>query len=497
MWESLGYGLSIAAKPMNLVYCFLGCVYGTFVGVLPGFGPAAAIALLLPITFGMHPSSAVIMLAGIYYGSMYGGSTTSICVNIPGEAASVVTTFDGYQMAKQGRAGTALGIATVGSFVAGTLAVVGLSIMSPLVANFALEFGPPEFFSLMVLGLSIVIYISFGSILKAVMTGLFGMALGTIGWDIILGHPRNTFGIEYLADGLPVIPVVMGLFGISEVISNIEKTGRIEVFKDIGSPYPSLKDLKDSFLAILRGSGVGFFLGLLPGGGPIVATFASYSIEKRLSKHPERFGKGAIEGVAGPESANNAAVQSGFIPLLTLGIPTTPTFALFLAALLIHGIHTGPMLLTDHPDLFWGVVISMYLGNIMLLILNLPLIRMWVKVLEIPYGLLAPLILAFCLVGSLAESNKAADAFVMLIFGLIGYLMRKYEYEPAPMIIAFILTPVLEVNFRQSMIISNGSFSIFFAKPISLICLSVTAALYLMATLPRFKARRPRLGVEE
>ena len=497
MWENLGYGLSIVAKPMNLVYCFLGCVYGTFVGVLPGFGPAAAIALLLPITFGMDPSSAVIMLAGIYYGSMYGGSTTSICVNIPGEAASVVTTFDGYQMAKQGRAGSALGIAAVGSFVAGTLAVVGLSIISPLVANFALEFGPPEFFSLMVLGLSIVIYISFGSILKAVMTGLFGMALGTIGWDIILGHSRNTFGIEYLADGLPVIPVVMGLFGISEVISNIEKTGRIEVFKDIGRPYPSLKDLKDSFLTILRGSGVGFFLGLLPGGGPIVATFASYSIEKRLSKHPERFGKGAIEGVAGPESANNAAVQSGFIPLLTLGIPTTPTFALFLAALLIHGVHTGPMLMTEHPDLFWGVIISMYLGNIMLLILNLPLIRMWVKMLEIPYGLLAPLILAFCLVGSLAESSKAADAFVMLIFGLIGYLMRKYEYEPAPMIIAFILTPVLEVNFRQSMIISNGSFSIFFAKPISLICLSVTAALYLMATLPRFKARRPRLGVEE
>ncbi|RPJ04601.1 MAG: tripartite tricarboxylate transporter permease, partial [Deltaproteobacteria bacterium] len=389
------------------------------------------------------------------------------------------------------------GIAAVGSFIAGTLAVAGLAVISPWVATFALEFGPPEFFSLMVLGLSIVIYISFGSVLKAVMTGLFGMALGTIGWDIVLGHPRNTFGIEYLADGLPVIPVVMGLFGISEVISNLEKTGRIEVFKDIGSPYPSLKDLKESFLAILRGSGVGFFLGLLPGGGPIVATFASYSIEKRLSKHPERFGKGAIEGVGGPESANNAAVQSGFIPLLTLGIPTTPTFALFLAALLIHGIHTGPMLLTDHPDLFWGVIISMYLGNIMLLALNLPLIRMWVKVLEIPYGLLAPLILAFCLVGSLAESNKAGDAFVMLIFGVIGYLMRKFEYEPAPMIIAFILTPVLEINFRQSMIISNGHFSIFFAKPISLVCLAVTGVLYLLATLPKFKVKRPKLGVEE
>jgi putative tricarboxylic transport membrane protein len=497
MWETFGYGLSIAAKPMNLIYCFLGCVYGTFVGVLPGFGPAAAIALLLPITFGMNPASAVIMLAGIYYGSMYGGSTTSICVNIPGEAASVVTTFDGYEMAKQGRAGSALGIAAAGSFIAGTLAVIGLAVISPLVATFALKFGPPEFFSLMVLGLSIVIYISFGSVLKAVMMGLFGMALGTIGWDIVFGQPRNTFGIEYLSDGLPVIPVVMGLFGISEVISNIERTGRIEVFKDIGSPYPSLRDLKDSFLAILRGSCIGFFLGLLPGGGPIVATFASYSIEKKLSKHPEKFGKGAIEGVAGPESANNAAVQSGFIPLLTLGIPTTPTFALFLAALLVHGIHTGPMLLTDHPDLVWGVIISMYLGNVMLLVLNLPLIRMWVKVLEIPYGLLAPLILAFCLVGSLAESNKAGDAFVMLIFGLIGYLMRKFEYEPAPMIIAFILTPVLEVNFRQSMIISNGSFSLFFQKPISLICLAVTAVLYLLATLPKFNAKRPKLGVEE
>jgi putative tricarboxylic transport membrane protein len=497
MWESLVYGLSIAATPMNVIYCFLGCLYGTFVGVLPGFGPAAAISVLLPITFGMNPASAVIMLAGIYYGSMYGGSTTSICVNIPGEAASVVTTIDGYQMAKQGRAGSALAIAAVGSFVSGTIAVAGLFVMSPLVADFALQFGPPEFFSLMVLGLTIVIFISFGSVLKAVMAGLFGVALGTIGWDVVFGQSRNTFGIEYLADGVPVIPVVMGLFGISEVMLNIEKTGRIEVFKDIGSIYPSLKDLKKSFLAILRGSGLGFFLGLLPGGGPIIATFASYSIEKKLSKEPERFGHGAIEGVAGPESANNAAVQSGFIPLMTLGIPTTPTFALFLAALLIHGIHTGPMLLTDHSDLFWGVIISMYLGNIMLVILNLPLIKMWVKILEIPYGLLAPLILAFCLIGSLAESSKTGDAFVMLIFGIMGYLMRKFEYEPAPMIIAFILTPVLELNFRQSMIISHGSFKIFLTNPISLVCLAIAAALYLLAALPKNKMRRPKLGVEE
>jgi putative tricarboxylic transport membrane protein len=349
----------------------------------------------------------------------------------------------------------------------------------------------------MVLGLTIVIFISFGSVLKAVVAGLFGVALGTVGWDVVFGQSRNTFGIEYLADGVPVIPVVMGLFGISEVLLNIEKSSTIEVFKDIGSVYPSLKDLKKSLLAILRGSGIGFFLGLLPGGGPIIATFASYSIEKKLSKHPERFGQGAIEGVAGPESANNAAVQSGFIPLLTLGIPTTPTFALFLAALLIHGIHTGPMLLTEHSDLFWGVIISMYLGNIMLVILNLPLIKMWVKVLEIPYGLLAPLILAFCLVGALAESSKTGDAFVMLIFGVIGYLMRKFEYEPSPMIIAFILTPVLELNFRQSMIISHGSFKIFFTSPISLACLAVAAALYLLAAFPKNKMRRPKLDLKE
>jgi putative tricarboxylic transport membrane protein len=437
------------------------------------------------------------MLAGIYYGSMYGGSTTSICVNIPGEASSVVTTIDGYQLAKQGRAGSALAIAAVASFTAGTLAVVGLFGMSPLVADFALRFGPPEFFSLMVLSLTIVIYISVGSVLRAVMAGLFGMALGTIGWDVVFGQSRNTFGIEYLADGVPVIPVVMGLFGISEVLLNIEKTERIEVFKDIGSVYPSLKDLKESFLAILRGSGIGFFLGLLPGGGPIIAPFASYSVEKKVSKRPERFGTGAIEGVAGPEAANNAAVQSGFIPLLTLGIPTTPTFALFLAALLIHGIHSGPMLLTEHPDLFWGVIISMYFGNIMLLILNLPLIRMWVEVLKIPYSLLAPLVLAFCLIGSVAESGKVGDTFVMLVFGIIGYLMRKFGYEPAPMIIAFILTPVLELNFRQSMIISHGSFGIFFSKPISLICLIVTACLYLMAALRKNKATRPKLGAEE
>ena len=496
MWDHLILGFTVASKPINLLYCFFGCFYGTFVGVLPGFGPTAAIALLLPITFGMHPESAIIMLAGIYYGAMYGGSTTSILVNIPGEAASVVTCFDGYQMAKQGRAGPALGIAAIGSFIAGTLAVFGLSIVAPLLANFALQFGPPEFFSLMVLGLTIVVYISFGSVLKAVIMGCLGVALGCIGWDYVSGNTRITFGIEFLYDGIPVVPVLMGLFGISEVLLNLEKTKKLEVFKEVKNIWPSLRDFRESILPILRGSGIGFFLGLLPGGGTVVSTFAAYTIEKKISKNPEKFGKGAIEGVAGPESANNAAAQAGFIPLLTLGIPVSPAFALVFAALLVHGIHPGPLLLAKTPSVFWGVVISMYIGNIILVILNLPLIRMWVKVIGIPYGLLFPLILIFCLVGALSD-NKLGDVFVMLIFGVIGYLMKKFEYEPAPMVIAFILSPILELNFRQSMILSGGSFGIFFNKPISLGCLAAVGLLLLLSALPKFKIMRPKLGVED
>jgi len=496
MWDHLISGFAVASRPMNLLYCFFGCFYGTFVGVLPGFGPAAAIALLLPITFGMAPESAIIMLAGIYYGAMYGGSTTSILVNIPGEAASVVTCFDGYQMAKQGRAGPALGIAAIGSFIAGTLAIIGMSIVAPLLANFALQFGPPEFFSLMVLGLTIVIYISFGSVLKAVMMGCLGLALGCIGWDYVSGNTRITLGVEYLYDGLPPVPVVMGLFGISEVLLNLERPGKIEVFKDVKNIWPSIRDFRESIFPILRGSGIGFFLGLLPGGGTVTSTFASYSVEKKISKNPEKFGKGAIEGVASPESANNAAAQAGFIPLLTLGIPISPAFALVFAALLVHGVHPGPLLLANTPNIFWGVVISMYIGNIILLILNLPLIKMWVKVLEIPYGLLFPLILIFCLIGALSD-NKLGDVFVMLIFGVIGYLMKKFDYEPAPMIIAFILSPILELNLRQSLIISGGSFGIFFTQPISLLCLVAVGILFLLSALPKFKVIRPKLGVED
>ena len=495
MWDNLILGFSVVSEPINLLYCFFGCFYGTFVGVLPGFGPAAALALLLPMTFGMPTESAIIMLAGIYYGAMYGGSTTSILVNIPGEAASIVTTFDGYQMAKQGRAGPALGIAAIGSFIAGTLSVFGLSIVSPLLANFALQFGPPEFFSLMVLGLTIVIYISFGSVLKAIMMGGLGVALGCVGWDYVSGDTRITFGLAYLYDGLPVIPIVMGLFGVAEVFVNIERTKKLEIFKEVKNILPSRRDFRKSIFAILRGSGIGFFLGLVPGGGTLVSTFAAYTIEKKISKNPDKFGKGAIEGVASPESANNAAAQSGFVPLLTLGIPVSPAFAMVFAALLIHGITPGPLLLVKAPNVFWGVVISMYIGNIILLILNLPLIRMWVKVLEIPYGVLFPLILIFCVIGALSN-YKVGDVFVMIIFGVIGYFMKKFEYEPAPMIIAFILSPILELNLRQSLILSGGSFSIFLAKPISLICLVAVALLFLLSALPKVKLIRPKVGVE-
>lgn len=496
MLDNFITGFTVAATPINLLYCFFGCLYGTLVGVLPGFGPSAAIALLLPVTYGMSTHSAIIMLAGLYYGSAYGGSTTSILVNIPGEAASVATCFDGYEMAKQGRAGAALGIAAIGSFIAGTLAIVGLSIVAPVVAQLALRFGPPEFFSLMILGLTIVIYISFGSVLKAIIMGCLGVALGCVGWDYVSGNTRVTFGIEYLFDGIPIIPVLMGLFGISEVLFNLEKTQRLDIFKEVRNILPSRKDFRDSIGAILRGSGIGFFLGLLPGGGTVVSTFASYTIEKKISRYPERFGKGAIEGVAGPESANNAAAQSGFVPLLTLGIPVSPAFALVFAALLVHGVHPGPMLMIKSPDVFWGVVISMYIGNVFLLILNLPLIRMWVKVIAIPYGLLFPLILVFCLIGALSD-NKLGDVLVMITFGVVGYLMRKFEYEPAPMVIAFVLSPILELNLRQALILSGGSFSIFFAKPISLGCLITVGLLILLSALPMLTKLRPKLGADE
>jgi putative tricarboxylic transport membrane protein len=496
--DNISTGFLIACLPMNLLYCFVGVLIGTLTGVLPGFGPVAATSLLLPVTFGIPPVSAIILLAGIYYGAMYGGSTTSILINIPGEAASVVTSLEGYPMAKQGRAGPALGMAAFGSLIGGTAAIVGLMLLAPPLAEVALKFGPPEFFSLMLLGLTIVTYVSSGSVLKALMMAALGLMLGSIGTDLVSGSPRLTMGIKYLLDGLPMIPVVMGLFGISEVLLNLETTLKAEVYqKEIKNLLPTLKDWAASAGAIIRGTFIGFFLGLLPGAGPVISSFASYAVEKRVSKHPEKFGTGVIEGVAGPETANNAAAQSSFIPLLTLGIPATPTIAILLGAFIIHGVQPGPLLIANNPNLFWGVVASMYLGNVMLVILNLPLIGVWVRVVLIPYVFLCPLILVFCLIGAFSINGDLNDIYVMLIFSIIGYLMKKFDYEAAPLILAFILGPLLENAFRQSLIMSRGEFHIFLERPISLAALLVAAVLLLAAFLPWLKSKRPALGVNE
>jgi putative tricarboxylic transport membrane protein len=408
------------------------------------------------------------MLAGIWYGVMFGGSRTSILVNIPGEPTSVVTCMDGYPMTLKGRAGPALGIAAFASFIAGTFSIIGLSLMGPLLAGMALKFGPPEFFSLMVVGITVLSYLSSGSMVKALMMAAVGMILGGVGMDTISGDYRFTFKIYAMLDGIGLVPVVMGLFGISEVLVNLETDieGTIVTAK-IKNILPTLKDWSDSIWSIIRGTFLGFFLGIIPGGGAIVATFASYAIEKRVSKHPEEFGKGAIQGVAGPEAANNAAAGGAFIPLLTLGIPPNPVMAIFLGALMIHGLEPGPLLIIEAPEVFWGVIVSMYIGNVMLMVLNLPLIGLWVKILRIPYFFLFPLIILFCLIGVYSVRNNAADIVIMFVFGVVGYLMKKFGYQAAPLVLALVLGPMLEEAFRQSLITSRGSFAIFFTRPIS------------------------------
>jgi putative tricarboxylic transport membrane protein len=461
---------------------------GTLIGVLPGIGPVGAISILLPVSFRMSPISAIIMLAGIYYGCMYGGSTTSILVNIPGEAASVVTCLDGYEMAKKGRAGPALGIAAFGSFFAGTLGIVGLMIFAVPLAEFGLKFGPPEYTAVILLGLTLITYLSHGSVVKGFMMGAFGLILSCIGLDPIQASPRMIFNVIQLWDGIDLVPVAMGLFGISEVLVNIEKTATHEILKTkIRNLFPTVIDWIQAKGAILRGSVLGFFLGILPGGGPVIASFASYGLEKRLSKEPDRFGKGAIEGVAGPESANNSACSGGFIPLFTLGIPPNVVLALLFGAMMIHGIRPGPLLLQDHPDIFWGVVSSMYIGNVMLLVLNLPLIPLWVQLLKIPYRILFPLILLFCLIGSYSLKNSAFDVVVMIFFGIIGYLFRKFGYEGAPLILAFVLGPMFELNLRQSLLISKGSLLIFFTRPISAVTLTLSIFILFTSFIPYFR----------
>jgi len=490
-------GFQVALQPVNLTFCFLGVFIGTLIGVLPGIGPVGTMAILLPVTYGIQPTTAIIMLAGIYYGAQYGGSTTSILVNIPGEAASVVTTLDGYQMALKGRAGPALGIAAFASFIAGGFGVIGLQLLAPPLVSVALRFGPPEYFSLMILGFVILTYLAQKSMGKALMMAGVGVLLGTFGLDTMTGMPRFTFGIPELLDGIGLAPLAMGLFGISEILLNVEKKIKQElVTTKVKGLFPNLEDWRLSLGAILRGTGLGFFLGILPGGGAVLGSFVSYAVEKRFSKHPEEFGKGAIQGVAAPEAANNSAAQGAFIPLLTLGIPANVVMAILLGALMIHNITPGPMLVKEHPQLFWGVISSMYMGNIMLLVLNLPLIGLWVQLLRVPYAILFPLILFICVIGAYVINNSTVDVYIMLLFGVVGYLMRKLEYEPAPLVLAYVLTPLLENALRQSLILSGGSFGIFMVRPISAACLLIAAGLLLSSLLPMIRQKREKIVAE-
>ncbi len=496
--SAMQLGLSTALQPLNILYCFIGVFIGTLIGVLPGIGPSGAIAILMPVTFNIPSVSAIIILAGIYYGAMYGGSTTSILVNIPGEAASVVTCIDGYQMARKGRAGPALGIAAFGSFIAGISGIIFLAVLAPSLAQIALDFGPPEFFSLMLLGLTLVIYLGSSSIVKALMMATFGVVLGCIGQDPILGAPRLTYGIEALFDGVDLIPVIMGLFGISEVLINMEKKEQREIYEtEIKGLLPTREDWKQSAKPIARGTLLGFFLGIVPGGGALLASFASYAIEKKFSKHPETFGTGAIEGVAGPETANNAGTMGAMVPLLTLGIPSNVAMALLLAALMIHGTPPGPILIENHPDLFWGILASMILGNFLLLILNLPLIGMWVQILKVPYKVLSPLIIMFCLIGAYSVHLKVIDIVTMLFFGGLGYLMKKYEYDAAPLVLAFILGPMMETALRQSLIVSHGHFGIFFSRPYSLIALIIAFLFLAFPLIPFMRKRREKIVADQ
>jgi len=487
LWQNILYGFQVSFQPGNILYCLIGVFLGTLVGVLPGLGPGAAISILLPATLKITPVGAVIMLAGIYYGAMYGGSITSILVNIPGEAASVVTCLDGYQMARKGRAGAALGISALGSFIGGTLSVICLMLLAPPLASIALRFGPPEYASLIILAFVMLAYFASGSIIKALIMGTLGIIIGCIGMDTITGTIRFAYGIQILYDGVGIIPVIMGLFGISEVLLNIESDirGRDLLFTKLKGLFPNREEWKRSIGPILRGSVIGFLLGILPGGGAIISSFASYTVEKRLSKHPEQFGTGMIEGVAGPETANNAACNGALVPLLTLGIPCNAVIAIISGALIIHGVQPGPMLIKEAPDIFWGVIASMYLGNLLLLILNVPLIGLWVKILKVPYLILFPLILLFCLIGSYTINNSISDVFIMIIFGVIGFFLKKYEYEGAPLILALVLGPIFETALRRSLLISSGSFSIFVTRPISATLLAVAALLLLVGAFSK------------
>jgi putative tricarboxylic transport membrane protein len=483
--------------PVNILLCLLGALVGTLIGVLPGIGPIATIAMLLPITFGLPPVGALIMLAGIYYGAMYGGSTTAILVNIPGEAASVVTTLDGFQMAKQGRAGPALSIAAIGSFFAGCVATLVIAAAAAPLTSIALLFGPAEYFSLMVLGLIFAVVLASGSIIKALAMIVLGLLLSMVGSDLETGASRMAFNLPELADGIGFVVVAMGVFGFAEILRNLEHAqDRTLVQSKVTGLMPTRKDLIDSAPAILRGTILGSALGILPGGGTVIAAFAAYTLEKKLSKYPKKFGTGVIEGVAAPESANNAASQTSFIPLLTLGIPPNAVMALMVGAMTIHGIVPGPQVMTKQPDLFWGMIASMWIGNMMLVVINLPLVGIWVRLLRVPYKHLYPMILIFCVIGVYSVNNSPVDVIMTAVFAIVGYWLMKHNFEPAPMLLGFVLGPLMEENLRRAMLIARGDPMVFVTRPISAGLLALALALLVISVLPMIRKQRDEVFVE-
>ncbi|WP_201841878.1 tripartite tricarboxylate transporter permease [Microvirga zambiensis] len=496
--SNLTLGFGTALSPWNLVYCFVGCLLGTLIGVLPGLGPAATIAMLLPFTFSLDPSASLIMLSGIFYGAQYGGSTTAILVNIPGEASSVVTAIDGHQLAKQGHAGMALSTAALGSFFAGTVATLVIALFAPMLARAALEFGPAEYFSLMVLGLVASVALAHGSLLKALAMIVFGLLVGIVGIDVNSGASRMTFGSVELSDGVDIVAVAMGLFGLAEVMTNIGDTSlsRETVQSKISGLFPDMKLLRRIAGPVCRGTAIGSVLGILPGGGALLSSFASYAVEKKLSQDPRQFGRGAIEGVAGPESANNAGAQTSFIPMLTLGLPSNVTMALMIGAMIIQGIQPGPSVMTSQPTLFWGLIASMWVGNLMLVILNLPLIGIWIRLLTIPYKYLAPSIIVFCAIGVYTLNASSFNIFVMAAFGALGYILRKLECEPTPFLLGMILGPMMEEHMRRALMLSRGNPMTFVDRPISLILLLLAVTAIVLVTIPAVRNKRDEALVE-
>jgi putative tricarboxylic transport membrane protein len=499
-FQNLGLGFSVALAPGVLWYGFIGCLVGTLVGVLPGVGPLAGISLLLPATYGLDATRALVMLAGIYYGAMYGGSTTSILMRIPGEAASVMTCIDGYAMARKGRAGPALTIAAVGSYVAGTVSVVALMVLAPPLAAFALRFGPPEYFSLLLLGLLVLAYMNTGSMLKGLAMAALGLLLGMIGIDQMSGYFRFAYGVTELADGIGVVPVAVGLFGLAEILLTAGQENPPAVIRPrLRDLLPSRQEWREAHMPIWRGTGIGFLIGIIPGSAHVISTFVSYAIERKIAKRPEEFGRGAVAGVAGPESANNAATSGAFVPMLALGVPGVPVAALLLAAMMVHGVTPGPLLIQQDPRLFWGFIASMYVGNVILLILNLPLVGLFVNLLRVPYPVLYPIVLVCSILGVYAVNSSVVDVWIMLAMGVLGYVLRKLDFETAPIVLGLVLAPMMELSLRQSLAMSAGNYTIFVTRPISLVLLAIGLVLVVLALRPLISRTldwRSRLAVD-